>query len=279
MAKVAIILLNYNSSSDCRKCVSFLIHQKAVKFEIIIVDNCSREEDRIEAEKLCQEIGCTYIQASENRGYNAGNNIGLRYVVQNGYEYAMIANPDMEFPNDNYLAEMVKKMDEDENIAVCASDIIAPDGYHQNPMRECSYFEELFWPVTILRNRKNKIWFLEDFAKSGVCEKVSGCCFVIRLSFVKKINYFDENVFLYSEEPILAKQVEINKYKMDYMSNIQAVHRHIKSEKGDPKKRMKMSMVSRWYYLTHYSGYSRLMLFLLKLSFGIKRWYIMQFIK
>ena len=42
--KVAVIVLNYNSSTDCRKCISDLKRQEGVELEIIIVDNCSRED-------------------------------------------------------------------------------------------------------------------------------------------------------------------------------------------------------------------------------------------
>ena len=44
MMKVPVILLNYNSSADCCKCVADLKWQEGVELEIIIVDNCSRKE-------------------------------------------------------------------------------------------------------------------------------------------------------------------------------------------------------------------------------------------
>ena len=44
MMKIPVILLNYNSSGDCRKCVSFLKRQEGVETEIVIVDNCSPQE-------------------------------------------------------------------------------------------------------------------------------------------------------------------------------------------------------------------------------------------
>ena len=82
--KVAVIILNYNSSADCCKCVTDLKQQEGVELEIIIVDNCSRKEDALAVEKLAAEQGCTFIAAKENRGYNAGNNIGLRYAANKG---------------------------------------------------------------------------------------------------------------------------------------------------------------------------------------------------
>ena len=82
--KVPVILLNYNSSADCTKCVSDLKRQEGVELEIIIVDNCSREDDALAVEQLAKAEGCTFIAAKENRGYNAGNNLGLRYATGRG---------------------------------------------------------------------------------------------------------------------------------------------------------------------------------------------------
>ena len=61
--KVAVIVLNYNSSADCRKCISDLKRQEGVELEIIIVDNCSREDDALAAKSLAAEQGCTFIAA------------------------------------------------------------------------------------------------------------------------------------------------------------------------------------------------------------------------
>ena len=111
--KVAVIILNYNSSLDCRKCVSFLKKQREVELEIVVVDNCSQAYDVEKLRQLCKEYGCTLIENHENRGYNAGNNIGLRYAAEKGYKYALIANPDMEFPATNYIVTLVATISQD----------------------------------------------------------------------------------------------------------------------------------------------------------------------
>ena len=65
MMKVPVILLNYNSSADCCKCVADLKQQESAELEIIIVDNCSRKEDASAVEKLTVEQGYTFIAAKE----------------------------------------------------------------------------------------------------------------------------------------------------------------------------------------------------------------------
>ena len=196
--KIATIILNYNNSADCRKCIGYLKAQQNIEQEIIVVDNCSREDDRCAVEALCKEQGCTFIANGENKGYNAGNNVGLRYAVEKGYEYALIANPDMEFPQKVYLSKLLAKMQEDDNIVVCGSDIIGPDGIHQSPMGKDGNWRGSFgWIRELLFGRKNsdKYDFIDNYKESHYCHKVSGCCFMIRISFLKSINFFDQFMF------------------------------------------------------------------------------------
>ena len=255
--KLATIILNYNSSADCRKCIGYLKAQQGVEQEIVVVDNCSCKDDRKAVEALCNEQDYTFIANSENRGYNAGNNVGLHYAAEKGYKFALIANPDMEFPQSNYLATLLAKMQEDEDIVVCGSDIISADGIHQSPMGKDGNWRGSFgWVKDFFgnKNKKNDAYkFIDNHKESHYCHKVSGCCFMIKTSFLKEINFFDEKVFLYCEEAILSRQVEMNSKKMYYLATAQAVHRHVQNEKGDPIKRFKIWGKSRCYFIDHYS--------------------------
>lgn len=256
--KIPVILLNYNSSSDCRKCVSDLKRQRNVELEIIIVDNCSREDEREKVEQLCKEHNCTFILANENRGYNAGNNIGLRYAAEKGYEYALITNPDMEFPQEDYVARMVGKMEENEEIVVCGSDIIGVDGHHQNPMFKDKFSYDINGIIKALFRQKvsDTAGTIDNYKENHYCAKVSGCCLLLRMDFIKKIGFFDDNVFLYCEEAILSRQVEIAGKKMYYIAEFRAIHAHISSTKGNPVKRFENWKNSRIYFIDRYSGYN-----------------------
>ena len=234
--KIATILLNYNSADDCKKCIGYLLQQQGVEQEIIVVDNCSRNEEKNAIELFCQENGITFIANSINSGYNAGNNVGLRYAAEQGYEYALIANPDMEFPQPNYIDKLLQPMIDDKEIVVCGSDIITPEGVHQNPKKRkedklASYFN---WITDVFRgNNKNNvpIW-TETPAISKECHCLNGCCFLIRINFIKNAGFFDEETFLYGEEPILGALVENNEKKMYYTADTYAVHNHKKSNEG-----------------------------------------------
>lgn len=250
---IPVIILNHNSADDCRKCVSFLKRQCNVKLEIIIVGNCSRIDDCDEVKKLCKEQNCIFIQAHENRGYNAGNNIGLRYVAQGGYEYAMIVNPDMEFPEVDYVSKMIGQLNNNSDIAVIGADIVRIDGAHQNPLKQDRWKDCFDWIVTLFKSQHDEV-YVDNYHKSHYCNKVSGCNLIVRMDFIRSIGFFDENVFLYCEEAILSRQVERAGKRLYYLADVHALHRHIKSVKGNPIKRLSIWRDSRIYYINTYSN-------------------------
>lgn len=265
--QLAVILLNYNSSKDCKKCISFLEKQEDVELEIILVDNASKTEELGELEELgkLEKVGeslgairnITLIKAEENRGYNAGNNIGLRYAVGKGYKYALIANPDMEFPDPLYIKKLIAPLASTGAPVIVASDIVTPEGIHQNPMLPEGDWKSSFgWIKGFFKKpKKGEAYdFIGDFKKSGYCSKVSGCALMVDLDFIKEIGFFDEYPFLYCEEAILAKQVEKAGRKMYYTADTHAIHRHVKSDKGDPRPRFRQWNRSRQYFIRKYSN-------------------------
>ncbi len=253
--KVPIIILNYNTSFDCRKCISFLKKQQGIDIEIVVVDNCSSEDDLKNLRSLCEEVQCTLIENHENKGYNAGNNIGLRYAADKGYEYALIANPDMEFPQEDYLLKLTQKMQKDEDIVACSSDILHIEGFHQNPvLKDESWYHCFDWILLSVINKKHKYALTTgNYSESHYCSKLSGCCLMLRTSFIKDIGFFDEKVFLYCEEGILSKQIELKNKKCYYCADLQAIHNHKKSSKGDPKRSLSNWLQSRLYFEKTYN--------------------------
>lgn len=279
MVKVAVIILNYNSHADTAKCISLLQKQKGVTLEIVVVDNASTPDDLTALRSLCESAQCTLIPTSENRGYNAGNNIGLRYAHAQGYDYALVANPDMEFPDEHYVATLLHEMQAQQAV-ITASDIVTPEGMHQNPLHADGDWRSAWqWVGEWLRPQRPKdtYAFIDNYGHSHPCAKVSGCCFLIRMAFVVEIGFFDEGVFLYCEEAILARQAQQAGGRLYYTTATQAIHRHVKSEKGNPLPRLRHWKRSRHYYIDHYSGDHRLGRWIAKSSVstyvGLLGWY------
>ena len=95
---------------------------------------------------------------------------------------------------------------------------------------------------------------------------------MVRICSIRKMGFFDENVFLYCEEAILGQMVQRNGEKTYYCHEAFAKHCHIESQKGKFSKRYKTFWKSRSYYLEHYSGFNKFQLIIIGLSNFAYHW-------
>lgn len=257
--RVAAIVLNYNSSEDCKICIDYLKSQVGVDLEIVVVDNASRQDEREKVALLCSQTNCTFIQNTVNSGYNAGNNVGLHYADQKEFPYALIINPDVQLLQSDILCRMIAMTETDAEIVALGTDVISPEGDHQNPRNytndkwtQCfNWVGELFHRT---RNNSDLSW-VDSSSESHYCNGLNGCCFLCKMPFVKSIGFFDERTFLYGEEPIFASQVRMQNKKMYYCADIQVFHNHQKSREGKKPVLLKYWKQSRMVYINYYSGY------------------------
>lgn len=296
---IVSIVLNYNSDADVIALVPQLFAQQGVEHNVIIVDNASSADcvgrlmrwvqafyadavvgstqevialvhNDLSAERLGGKL--YFVLNEENRGYSAGNNIGVRIADMMGASGVLIANPDMRIANPEYIVGLKKELLSNDENYVVASRIVGLDDKDQNPLREATFWEELFWPrfylSKIFKTPISYILPIDNIAPINV-PKVSGCCLMLRMSFLNKINYLDERVFLYCEEPILSAQVKMLGGNILYVPSLSAVHAHVKSEKANVSSRVLLSIKSRLYYLKRYSCYGVVKLSLLKFSYAV----------
>lgn len=257
---IAAVILNYNSFKDCKECIADLKRQ-SVPIRIIVVDNCSTEEDSNQLESFCKQSDCTFIQADSNRGYNSGNNIGMRHAAKTGCDYILISNPDMRYPDKEFVSKLVAKMTEDSEIVAIGGNILGLDGKPQSPMKRDGGWKESFgWIGDLLNPKHNKEQrnYLDHPEESHYCSKLMGSCLMVKGCYIKSIGFFDEGVFLYCEEAILSRQIERGGKKVYYLKEAECIHAHKSGEKGDPTKRFMNWKQSRHYFIDKYSGDSKL---------------------
>lgn len=258
MDKVTAIILNYNSSQDCEKCVSFLMKQDYENLSIILVDNASTDTKELGIlEEISKKNNIKLISSKNNGGFSAGNNIGLKEAVSEGCEWALIINPDVELRDSCYISYVMEQISNFEEAAVVGTNIVMPSGMKQNPMRELHAWEEILWPVEMIKQKLGLWDGYRSEDKTGYCEKVSGCCFFVSREYLEKAGYLDENVFMYCEEPILAKNVAKMGYKELYIREVTANHEHYSHQKaGNSAIKMQLFLKSRIYYIQNYSSYN-----------------------
>ena len=99
---VSIIILNYNAGKLIEECVDSIYQSNYKNFEIILVDNDSKDNSHFECKKKFPLINL--ITNKENLGYCEGNNVGIR--VANG-EFVIVLNPDT-IVETNWINELLR---------------------------------------------------------------------------------------------------------------------------------------------------------------------------
>ena len=93
MNNVLAVVVTYNRIDMLKQCISNLRNQTFDQFDVLIVNNASTDGTY---EYLCEntDSNLTALHLNQNLGGAGGFNAGLRYGVENGYEYCWIMDDD-----------------------------------------------------------------------------------------------------------------------------------------------------------------------------------------
>lgn len=97
MMKVLVIVVTYNATKWIDKCFSSL-KKSSVPLDCIIIDNNSTDGTVSEIKNKYPEY--IIVETGKNLGFGKANNVGLKYAMDNKYDYAYLLNQDAWiFPN------------------------------------------------------------------------------------------------------------------------------------------------------------------------------------
>ena len=99
---VSVIILNYNAGNLLSECIESVLKTDYEKFEIIIVDNDSKDDSIDRCKEKFRDV--QIIENKKNLGYCEGNNVGIRNAKG---EFIAILNPDTVVDS-NWLKELIK---------------------------------------------------------------------------------------------------------------------------------------------------------------------------
>ena len=273
--KVGIVILNYNTPNDVITCVDSINEKTQVDKTIYIVDNNSTDNSKeVLTENYSDKEGIVLILHNENKGFSAGNNVGIKRALEDGCEYICVCNADILLENDAlYLIR--EFMEKNKEVGVAASSINLPDTDCEgqvarlklilsNYIVEKSFLGKIKhftkkYPRYLSENQR----FDSDFIFYGM---PSGCFYLARNEFFLKTGLLDEDVFLFNEEDIMAHKAEKIGMKTAIVSDAWIFHNHHSSVKKTSSAIVSMSLkVSPLLVLRKYAHISRFTLWCLSL--------------
>lgn len=232
---IGIVILNYRNWDDTIECIRSIEKIKCKElYHIYIVDNKSPNTEEYDLKYLKGNKYVTIIWNDENKGYSAGNNIGIKIAKEQNCDAILITNNDIRF-EENSIDLMYQYLIQNKNVGIVGPKVILKDGRTQrNNIYKKTTLKEKYLirtKLNLMFKRLSKQYFGTKQSYEQECSvySVSGCCFLISKDCINMIKYLDENTFLYEEELILGIQLENVLLKTIYYPIAVVKHLHGKS--------------------------------------------------
>ena len=261
MVKVlGIVILNYNTWSEVKQCVESIVKfPPSDKYHIYVIDNNSSETIQDDVKDYLMEESVEIVWNKENKGYAAGNNIGLKRAIDDNCDACLICNSDICFV-DNSIDVLHQFVVKEERIG-----LVGPQIYNTK-----GEFQPFYMMIKLTATGKLKnmalhtpVKFLfRKFEKEFICKNeikkphkvfgVSGCCFMLSGDCLRYVYPLDESTFLYEEEYILGSILEHSQFSIYIVPDTHVIHAHGASTGGMTEFSYNCLIKSEQYYLKKY---------------------------
>ena len=238
MSKIYILILNYNNSSDTIGCLDSIYTNCMYDFEILLMDNDSNDDSVCILEKYIKDKPhIRFFALSENLGYAGGNNVGLRYALeQPDMEYCWILNNDTVVEK-NSLESLYEFMQKHSDVGICGSKMIYE--WDRSKLQGYGGFYNRF--LSISRP-------CLDIRQIDKINYVIGASVFIRRKFLEDIGLMCEDYFLYCEEIDWAERAK-GKYKIACEPKSVVYHKEGAATGGSSKTKTSCSVLSDYYQI------------------------------
>lgn len=257
--KNAIVILNYNDFDTTKDYLKLISNYETLDL-IIVVDNNSTDGSY---EKLLKYDGkkIKVLKSCKNGGYGYGNNVGVKYAIKKFKECnIIISNPDI-IVEENVIKRLSGVISSNDKIAI-VSPVVNENRKINRGWKLSNGSKELLLSIPKIGMKyRNKIigYNNRHYNKStSKVDVVSGCFFMIKSKAFKEINFFDENLFLYYEENVIAKKLKDKNYVSLIVNDVSIIHNHSVTinKSHNNLNKYKILKKSQMYYLDNYTNAS-----------------------
>ena len=286
MPKVGVVVLNYRNFADTIACLRSLAGATYPRIETFVVDNDSQNDSllQIRAGLGWSSADCPTVieaeldrgaslpgprfsvQASANRGYAAGNNLGIRVALARACDYVLVLNNDTEVHPD-FLEPLVDYAEAHPDFGAVGPKILnAEGGVDLHCARRRPDLGFYFFSTGIGRKAwPDNPWSRRHYYKGEYAydrpkevDLLSGSCLLLRRAALEQVGLFDEATFLYQEELILHEKFRARGWRQAIVPAGVVMHKGGQATLREmPAPIRKAARESLRYYLGHYRHFGR----------------------
>ena len=220
LPKVFIIIVNWNGKVDTLECLESLKNNDYPNYEVVIIDNGSKDKFSISDSKI------KVIYNKENLGFSGGNNIGIKYALENEADYVLLLNNDTIVSKD-FLSKLVDVAESNNSYG-----IIGPKIYHYEEKDKIWFAGGI---INWLYNKGTMKGFNEidegqyDEPEIQKTDYITGCCALIKREVIEKIGLMPQEYFLYYEDTDWSLKAQKQGYECLFVPKSSIWHKGSKS--------------------------------------------------
>jgi len=225
---LSIVILNYKTAKLVRQCIKTIkLYEPAVAYEIIVVDNDSRDGAEEMLRQHYPEV--KFFRSESNAGYAAGNNLGIRQAIG---RYVMILNPDITVKQ-GAIENIVRYLDGHRDIGIIGPKLVKPSGeVDESCYRFPGYLIPIYrrTPLGKLAAGRRALdhYLMADYDRRMTrdVDWLLGAVLVVRREALLHVGLFDERYFLYFEDTDWCRRFWQAGYRVVYYTGAEMVHYH-----------------------------------------------------
>lgn len=223
---LSVIVASYSTCDLTRACLhSIFACTKHISFEVIVVDDCSKDESAEMVEREFPEV--RLIRNSKNMRYAKTNNIGLQAAKG---RYGLLLNSDVELQGDAF-SELVNFMDTHLEVAAAGPKLVNPDGSIQHcirsfpgflPMLSQSLNMHQWWPDNPYTDLYYNTNF--DYDRSQPVQSIGTTAYIIRREVWETLGMLDERFTLALVDLAYNRMLNLNHQTVYYVAEATVMH-------------------------------------------------------
>jgi len=214
-------------------CLSTLLNTSYPNFEIIVVDNSSKDGS---VDLIKRSFGSsprlTVQQNERNFGFAEGNNIGAR--LANG-KYIVFLNVDTETDSE-WLTKLVEVMESDESIGAAQSKLLLFD--HSTIDSTGDFIDSYGYGFQRGHGEEDR----GQYNKTDEIFSARGAAMIVRKRILMKVGYFDPTFFMLCEDIDLSWRIRLTGHKVMFVPQSVVYHA------GSGIRKAYQSSVQSYYY-------------------------------
>lgn len=240
MKKVFIVILNYKGHKDIIELLESLSGIKRDSFSLntVVVDNFPEDPIQVNIEKY-SSLNLKLIYNNKNLGFSGGNNVGIKYSLENGADYVLLINNDT-YVDPDFVSELLRVAETEKEAGIVVPKIYFAKGFEYHKKYKETELGRVIWYAGGNMDWANVIGFhrgvdeVDDGQFSQIVETqiASGCCLMLKRELLEKIKGYDDKYFLYYEDADLSMRAIKKGYKILFAPKSIIWHKNAQSSGG-----------------------------------------------